>query len=293
LSNGFRIGEHLAELRQRLKVIFISLVVVIVVVFLLPLNPSQLLNLNAVYYTTPVSVFLSYVVSYTLPAGWVLIPFTVSAPLEILLIAAAVMGLAIDMPIITYEVYKFVDPALKPDERRMAYPVIASTTALFVVGLAFGYFLLAKFVFIAMAPFYSAVGITPPYYIQAVDFYTIVFLSVVFSGIAFTTPIFVYLLIRFGILPPELFTKNRVWIWVITYIVTALITPDGGPVLDVILFVPVIFLLEIGVFLGRRSVQGANGASGSDTKGGVVCPSCGTMLETPSLFCPKCGRSIA
>ena len=293
MSSGFRIGEHLAELRQRLKVIFVSLVVIIIVVFLLPLNPAQLLSLNAVYYTTPVSVFLRYIVGYTLPSGWVLIPFTVSAPLEILLIAAAVMGLAIDMPIITYEVYKFVDPALKPEERRMAYPVIASTTALFIVGLAFGYFLLAKFVFIAMAPFYSAVGITPPYYIQAVDFYTIVFLSVVFSGLAFTTPVFVYLLIRFGILPPDLFTKNRVWIWVITYIVTALITPDGGPVLDVILFVPVIFLLEIGVFLGGRSIRRANGQAGTDTKGGVVCPSCGETLDRPALFCPRCGRSIA
>ena len=293
MSEGFRIGEHLAELRKRLKVIFISLVVIIIVVFLLPLNPSQLLNLNAVYYTTPVSVFLHYIVGYTLPSGWELIPFTVSAPLEILLIAAAVMGLAIDMPIITYEVYRFVDPALKPEERRMAYPVIASTTALFLVGLAFGYFLLAKFVFIAMAPFYSAVGITPPYFIQAVDFYTIVFLSVVFSGIAFTTPVFVYLLIRFGVLPPDLFTKNRVWIWVITYIVTAVITPDGGPVLDVILFVPVIFLLEIGVFLGKRSVRSKEGTPVTETKGGIVCPYCGSKLETPSLFCPRCGRSIA
>ncbi|HUI23911.1 MAG TPA: twin-arginine translocase subunit TatC [Nitrososphaerales archaeon] len=293
MSSSFKIGEHLTELRHRLKVVFISLVVIIIVVFLLPLNPSQLLSLNAVYYTTPVSVFLHYVVSYTLPSGWELIPFTVSAPLEILLIAAAVMGLAIDMPIITYEVYKFVDPALKPEERRMTYPVIASTTVLFIVGLAFGYFLLAKFVFIAMAPFYSAVGITPPYLIQAVDFYTIVFLSVVFSGIAFTTPVFVYLLIRFGILPADLFTKNRLWIWVITYIVTALVTPDGGPVLDVILFVPVIFLLEIGVFLGGRSVRRANGPASSETKGGVVCPFCGEILEKPALFCPRCGRSIA
>ena len=293
MSNGFRIGDHLAELRQRLKVIFISLLVIVVIVFLLPLNPSQLLSLNAVYYTTPVSVFLQYVVGYTLPAGWVLIPLTVSAPLEILLIAAAVLGLAIDMPVITYEVYKFVDPALKPEERRMAYPVIASTTVLFIVGLAFGYFLLAKFVFIAMAPFYSAVGITPPYFIQATDFYTIVFLSVVFSGLAFTTPVFVYLLIRFGILPPDLFTKNRVWIWVITYIVTALVTPDGGPVLDVILFVPVIFLLELGVFLGKRSVRGKGGTPTTETKGGIVCPFCGATLERPVLFCTRCGRSVA
>ncbi len=293
MSSGFRFGEHLSELRHRLKVIFISLIVVIIVVFLLPLKPSELLSLNAVYYTTPVSVFLNYVVNYTLPSGWVLIPLNVAAPLEILLIAAAVIGVAIDMPIITYEVYRFVDPALKPEERKMIYPVITSVTVLFLVGLAFGYFILAKFVFIALAPFYTAIGITPPYYIQAMDFYTIIFLSVFFSGVAFTSPVFVYLLIRFGVLPPDLFSKNRVWIWIITYVVTAIITPDGGPLLDVILFVPVVLLLEIGVFLGSRSVKRSGRGASTEAKGGVVCPSCGEALDRPMLFCDKCGKSIA
>ena len=264
----------------------------IVAVFLLPLKPSQLLNLNAVYYTTPVAVFLQNVVSDTLPSGWVLIPFHVAAPLEILLIASAIVAVAIDMPIITYEVYKFVDPALKPDERKLVYPVIGSTTLLFLVGLAFGYFVMAKFVFVAMAPFYSAIGIAPPYFIEAMDFYTIVFLSVFFSGVAFTSPVFVYILIRFGILPPDLFSKNRVWIWIATYIVTAFVTPDGGPLLDVILFVPVILLLEVGVFLGRRSVGATMNEPGPGS-GRIVCPSCGKALETPMLFCDKCGRSIA
>ncbi len=292
MSTGFRFGEHLAELRHRLKVVFLSLLVTIIVVFLLPLNPSQLLNLNAVYYTTPVAVFLQRVVGDTLPAGWVLIPFHVAAPLEILLMAAAILAIAIDMPIITYEVYKFVDPALKPEEKKMVYPVITSTTLLFLVGIAFGYFILAKFIFIAMAPFYTAIGISPPYFIEAMDFYTIVFLSVLFSGLAFTTPVFVYLLIRFGILPPDLFSKNRVWIWIITYVVTAIITPDGGPLLDVILFVPVVFLLEIGVFLGRRSVRDRHAEEPEDT-GKLVCPSCGEALDHPMLFCEHCGKSIA
>jgi len=291
LSEGFRFKEHLDELRRRLKVVFVSLFVVILVVLVLPLNPPQLLNLNAVYYTTPVSVFLQHVVQDTLPSGWTIIPFHVAAPLEILIIAAAVLGVAIDMPVISYEVYRFVDPALKEQERKLVYPVITATTALFLVGLAFGYFILAKFVFVAMAPFYSAVGISPPYLIEAMDFYTIIFLSVFFSGLAFTTPVFVYLLITFGVLPPDLFSKNRVWIYIATYIVTAVITPDGGPVLDVILFVPVILLLEVGVFLGSRSARRRQ--SGSGARREIVCPSCGAVMDKPQLFCAKCGKSIA
>ena len=291
MSEGFRFGEHLAELRRRLKVVLLSLLIVVLVVLVLPLDPSQLLNLNAVYYTTPTSVFLQHVVHDTLPTGWTIIPFHVAAPLEILIIAAAVLGVAIDMPVISYEVYKFVDPALSDQERRFLYPAVIVTTSLFLVGLAFGYFILAKFVFIAMAPFYSAVGISPPYLIEAMDFYTIIFLSVFFSGLAFTTPVFVYLLIRFGVLPPSLFSQNRVWIWIGTYIITAVITPDGGPVLDVILFVPVILLLEVGVFLGARSVKGRE--SPPPSRRGIVCPSCGTVLSKPMLFCENCGKSIA
>ncbi len=291
MSGGFKFGEHISELRRRLKVVFLTLLTTVVVVFLLPLNPSQLLSLNAVYYTTPVSVFLQGVVQTTLPAGWILIPFHVAAPLEILLIAASVLSVAIDMPIITYEVYKFIDPALKQEERKLVYPGIAATSALFIVGLAFGYFILARFIFIAMAPFYTAVGIAPPYYIEAMDFYTIIFLSVFFSGLAFTCPVFVYLLIKFGILPPSMFSKNRVWVWAFTYVVTAIVTPDGGPLLDIILFVPVIFLLEVGVYLGGRSVRGKEEAE--EPAPGIRCPYCGYLMATPKLFCDSCGKSIA
>ncbi len=291
MSEGFKFRDHIAELRRRLKVVATAFVVTIILVFLLPLDPSQLLNLNSVYYTTPVAVFLQGVVRTTLPSGWVLIPFHVAAPLEILLLASFVLSVAVDMPLITYETYRFIDPALRSEERRMVYPVIAATTGLFLVGLAFGYFILAKFVFIAMSPFYSAVGIAPPYLIEAFDFYTIIFLTVFFSAVAFTAPVFVYLLIRFRVVSASLFSRYRVWIWIGTYVVTALVTPDGGPILDVILFVPVIALLELGVFLGRRSVGG--GEERAEPPRGVECPFCGHRMDPPRLFCEKCGKSIA
>jgi sec-independent protein translocase protein TatC len=291
LSEGFKFKEHIDELRHRLKTVAIVFVATILVVFLLPLNPSQLLSLSAVYYTTPVAVFLQSVIGSILPPGWEIIPFHVAAPLEILLMASFILSVAIDMPVITYEMYKFIDPALSPEERRMVYPVIAATTLLFLVGLAFGYFILAKFVFIAMAPFYSAIGVSPPYLIEALDFYTVVFLTIFFSAIAFTTPVFVYLLIRFRVVPASVFSKYRVWIWAGTYVVTALVTPDGGPILDVILFVPVIALLELGVFLGRRAT-GERGETPEPPRG-IDCPSCGYHMDLPRLFCERCGKSIA
>ena len=285
MPEGLGLREHINELRHRLKVIILSLAACVLVVLLLPLDPEQLLNLNAVYYQTPVSVVLQSVKADVLPSNWTLIPFHIGAPLEILIFAALVLGLAIDMPVITYEIYRFVDPALKPSEKKMVYPVVLSATTLFVVGVLFGYFVLAKFIFIAMAPFYTAVGISPPYFIEASDFYTIVFLSVAFSGVAFVTPVFAFVLIRFGVVSPRFFSKYRAIIWGATYIATAFITPDGGPVLDIILFVPVITLLEMAVFIGKRYAPAT--AVEEERK----CKWCGALIDEDDLFCGNCGKA--
>ena len=287
MSLGLGLSEHLTELRRRLKVIFVSLFAAVLVVLLLPLNPLQILNLNIIFWTSPVTVFLQAVENYTLPAGWKLIPLTIGAPLEVLLYASLILGLAVDMPIIGYEVYRFIDPALKDEERAMVYPVVTSATILFAVGLLFGYFVLAKFIFIAMAPFYTAVGLTPPFFISVSDFYSIVFLCVLFSGVAFVSPVFVFLLIRFGIVPAGFFRKNRVFIWAATYIVTAIITPDGGPLLDVMLFVPVIALLELSIFVAGR--YGPKGPATSKP----TCKYCGEVMEPVRPFCQNCGRAVA
>ena len=286
MSGGLRLSEHIEELRRRLKVIFVSLFTAVLLVLLFPLRPAELLNLNSVYYTTPVSYLLQRVVADTLPAGWKLIPVTVGAPLEVLIFASLVLGLAADMPVIAFEVYRFVDPALREKERRTVYPVVLSATVLFVIGILFGYFVLARFIFVAMAPFYTAVGLSIPFYISVSDYYSIVFLSVLFSGAAFTSPVFVFLSIRFGLVPPGFFGKNRVLIWAITYVVTAFVTPDGGPVLDLILFVPVILLLEASVVFGKRYAPTVN------EKGAPRCAFCGSGVEHSGPFCQNCGRAL-
>ena len=284
MSEGLKLSEHIDELRRRVKVVFITLMVAILVVLLLPLNPRELLSLTTVYWTTPVTIFLGAIRGYVLPPNWQLIGFHVNEPLEVLLVASIVLALAIDMPVIAYETYKFIDPALKEKERRAVYPVVISATCLFIVGVLFGYLILARFIFFALQPFFGATGAATV--IDVSDFYFIVFLTIVFSGAAFVTPVFVFLLIRFGVLSPKFFSKNRVLIWAVTYVVTAIITPDGGPLLDVILFVPVIVLLELAVLIGRRYAPETLESSAP------ACKYCGAILEPRRMFCEECGRAV-
>lgn len=274
-SEGLNVTEHIDELKHRLKVAFLSYVVLLAAFLLAPADPSKMLTLTGTYQPF-VAFFLARVKLDLLPAGWTLIAGPLTAPLEVYLIASLILALAFNSPIFAYETMRFVSPALTEREKGMVYPFVTASTTLFAVGILFGYFFLAKFLFVALTPFFETAQASP--FINVTDFYSVVFLTIGMSGFSFTTPVYVFALIRFRVLSPQTFRKNRVIIWVIVYIATALVTPDGGPVLDVILFVPIITLLELAVWLGARSLRNQEGRCrycGADLAGAAFCPSCG------------------
>ena len=214
--------------------------------------------------------------------------------MEIYFVAALLLALVIDMPVIAYETYKFVDPALKPNERSLIYPFIAATTILFAAGILFGYFILAKLLVVALSPFYVASGIS--FQVDAAAFYYVTLLIIGATGVSFTAPVFVYSLIRLRVLSADFFSKNRVIVWFVLWVITGLIlTPDGGPLLDLVIFVPIVTMVEIAVWLGRRNVKGSEPPPSPPGKPmwEVKCPSCGRLQRKPTLFCEFCGKGIA
>jgi sec-independent protein translocase protein TatC len=280
--DSLNIGEHISELKHRMKVAFLSYVGILAILLLAPAEPAKAITFTGTYVPF-VAFFLARVKIDLLPAGWTLIASNLTAPLEVYLIASVVLAAVFNSPIFAYEVMMFVTPALTDKEKGLLYPFVISSSALFTVGVLFGYFLLAKFLFIALEPFFVTAQTQP--FINVSDFYSIVFLTVGMSGFAFTTPVYVFMLIRFRVVSAQTFRKNRVIIWVVVYIATAIITPDGGPVLDIILFVPIIVMLELAVFLGGRSVKNIEAKQDEDK-----CRYCGAKLGG-ATFCPNCGRA--
>jgi len=301
LSSRFQFTEHIEELRKRLRVVAISFIVILLILLFFPANPVNAIHNPGQYLSlqflqnTVIAAFLGRVKTDLLPAGWTLLAAKgIGEPMEIYFVAAIILTAAIDMPIIAYETYKFIDPALNEKERALIYPFVASMSVLFVVGLLFGYYALAKLLIIALAPFF--VSTQTAFLIDAGAFYYVIFLIIVATAASFTSPVFVYTLIRLRVMSADFFSKNRLIIWFIIWVVTGLfLTPDGGPLLDVIVFVPIVAMVEIAVALGRRSVKGLPPKDQGQTgrEGGIVCPHCGAHLATPMLFCEKCGRSIA
>ena len=301
LPSRFQFTEHIDELRKRLRVVAISFLVILLILIFFPANPLNAIQNPGQYVSlqflqnTVIAAFLGSVKADLLPAGWTLIAAKgIGEPMEIYFVAAVILTAAIDMPVIAYETYKFIDPALNEKERALIYPFVTSTSVLFVVGLLFGYYALAKFLIIALAPFF--VSTQTAFLIDAGAFYYVIFLIIVATAASFTSPVFVYTLIRLRVVSADFFSKNRLIIWFIIWVVTGLfLTPDGGPLLDIIVFIPIVAMVEIAVALGRRSVKDLPPKDQSQTRrgGGIVCPHCSAQLATPMLFCEKCGRSIA
>lgn len=290
--------EHLGELRTRLKRVFLVYVVVLLFLVMLPSNPLEQARHLEQYFTlqflanTVTASFLHRVQADILPAGWTLIAAKgIGEGMEVYFVAALILALVICMPVIAYETYKFVDPALKEEERGLLYPFVISTSALFAAGILFGYFVIARFLVLALSPFFQATGTQLS--IDSAAFYYVIFLVIGSTGASFTIPVFVYALIRLGVLDADLFSRNRVVIWFLTWVVTGLfLSPDGGPLLDLVIFVPIILLLETAVRLGRRSVRKAR--PGMPARLGTPepgCKYCGARLSPGKLFCPKCGRA--
>jgi sec-independent protein translocase protein TatC len=225
-----------------------------------------------------------------LPAGIQLIAAEFTAPLEVYLIASLILGVAASAPVIAYEVYRYVDPALYPEERKAVYPFVISFTVLFLLGVVFGYKVLAPFMLWAMLPFVRLTNSLP--IINVMDFYNLVFITVLVTGFSFTMPVFFVLLVRFGIIKTSYVTTRRRYIYAALYIITAVITPDGGPIADIALFVPMAILLEIAVFFGKRYEKTEGMATPARQKLVYTkCRFCGELLTSPKGFCPICGKS--
>jgi len=282
--------DHINELRVRFKLVFYSVIVATIFFMVFPANASFIRDPLA-FYDPAVALVLKQVVNDVLPPEIQLIAGEFTAPLEIYLIASVILGVGVSTPIIAYEVYRYIDPALYPHERSAVYPFVTSFTMLFMMGAVFGYKILAPFMLWAMIPFFRIANATPIIYV--IDFYNLVFVTTAVTGFSFTLPVFFVLLVKFGVLKTSYVTDRRRYIYAAMYVITAVITPDGGPLADLALFVPMVALLELAVLFGRRYEKTRSTSyTPQDVKPlHSKCRFCAGLLDPSSSFCSRCGKS--
>ena len=226
--------SHLVELRTRLLRAAMAVVVVFVVLFIYP-------GASVIYDVLAQPMLASLPEGTRMIATGVITPFMV--PVKVTMMAAFVIAL----PIVLYQAWAFVAPGLYRHEKRLALPLIVSSTLLFILGMAFCYFFVFRTVFHFIATF-APQSITPAPDIEAyLSFVMTMFMA---FGITFEVPVAVVLLVRTGIVDLAKLRAARGYVVVGAFVVAAVVTPPDV-VSQFMLAVPLCLLYELGLLCAR------------------------------------------
>ncbi len=284
--------EHVAELSKRIRV-WITVFIAATAFFLIAPGDANFLSNPFSLYRPFIADVLQVIRERVLPANGSiqLIAGTFTAPVMLYFVASAVFGFIVSVPVLAYEMYKFVNPALTDREKKSTGPFVVGFSALFVAGALFGFFVVTPLIVWSSLYFFGFTGARALIGID--DFYNLVFFTTLASGIAFTFPVFLVLLIKFNVVRTTLFTKNRFYLYIIVYVLTGLVTPDGNPISDILLFTPIIVMTEAALLIGRKYEKGR--ATGTGVRWPALdfkrCSFCGGPIDAGGVFCGHCGRS--
>ncbi len=238
--------SHLAELRQRL----IVSVAAVGVAFILAFNfRDRLLALLLWPLSTDVVVgrrfpFVSFVGKPPIAK------LTALAPAETLWThfkVAFIVGLVVALPIVLYELWKFVEPGLLPKERRFAGPFVLFSTLSFYLGMAFCFLIVLPMAMQFLLTFDPNVQQMPRFG-EYVDF-TLKFLLA--FGVIFELPLAMTIGARLGIVTPQFLAKNRKYAILLNFIIAAILTPTPDVFNQSLMAVPMCILYEVGILAAR------------------------------------------
>jgi len=155
-------------------------------------------------------------------------------------------GITLALPIVLWQVWRFITPGLHPNEKRYAVPFIISSVVLFLMGAAIAFWTLPK----ALEFLVSYSGdvtplFTPSKYIGLVTIMMLAF------GIGFLFPVLIVFLELVGVLTPQQLSGWRRYAIVLIVVVVAVITPSGDPYSLMALSIPMIIFYEVSILIGR------------------------------------------
>lgn len=161
--------------------------------------------------------------------------------------AAFVAGLIVSSAVVFYQMWQFIMPGLKPNERKYFFPGLFFTLLCFTIGLCFSYFILIP----TVLPMLYGMGTeTITAKINLNDYIGFVLRLILVSGLIFELPIISFLLTRIGILNPVYLQKYRRYSIILIFIFAAIITPPD-PASQIMMAIPLLMLYEISILVSK------------------------------------------
>jgi sec-independent protein translocase protein TatC len=225
--------SHLIELRTRL--VRASAVVLVVFIVLFAVWPGA----AAVY------DFLAQPMMNALPEGSKMIATGVITPFMVPMKVTMMLALMISLPWVLYQAWAFVAPGLYTHEKRLVAPLIISSSALFMLGVAFCYYFVFGTVFKFINEFAPKSISVAPDIENYLDFVLTMCLA---FGLTFEVPIVVIVLVRMGLVTVEKLKSIRPYVIVGAFVIAAVVTPPDV-MSQLFLAIPLCLLYEVGLLL--------------------------------------------
>jgi sec-independent protein translocase protein TatC len=217
--------QHLSELRKRLLYAVIGMAIGIIISLLVSDYTLELL-------ARPIGGFES------------LLSIEVTENIGVFMRVTLLGGFIISLPFILLQIYLFISPALKPNERRWIFRAVPLAFVLFLTGAVFSYLVMLPAAIPVLVHFKGPEVL--PKWKDYVDFVT----SLIFwAGISFEMPLIAFVLAKIGIVSAKQLLQGwRVAIIVIA-VAAAVITPTGDPINMALLMLPLLLLYGLSILL--------------------------------------------
>ncbi len=235
-DQGQSFVSHLIELRGRLMRAVLAVLVIFLVLF--PFS-EEIYN------------FVAQPMLRHLPEGSSMIAIDVASPFLTPFKLTMVAAFLVAFPVIVYQLWSFVAPGLYKHEKKLAIPMLVSSTVLFYLGCAFAYYLVYPLIFAfftSVAP--AGVAVTPDI-AKYLDF--IIVLSFAF-GFAFEVPIATIILVATGVTTPESLGQKRPYVVVGAFTIGMFLTPPDM-ISQTLLALPMWILFEVGILFSRLLIK--------------------------------------
>lgn len=159
-----------------------------------------------------------------------------------------VLGVAISMPYIFWEIWRFIKPGLLPEEKKSARGFVFISSGLFLTGILFGYYIIAPFAINFLAGYEIENVQSTSSLASYVNYLTMFTIP---TGLVFQLPIVVYFLSKIGLVTPAFMRSYRRHAFIIILILAAAITPPDI-ITQMLIGVPLYFLYEISIVISKR-----------------------------------------
>lgn len=229
-------GEHLLALRRMVVIIASAIFICFFLVFYLFSQP-----------------LIDFILQPVTQRGIAVIATKVAESLMMRMKTCLVASIVICMPVIIWQIWGFVGPALYRDEKKMLRVLFFMMVLMFLIGVIFAYLTVFP---MAIDLFYEASqGVAIPMW-SVEGFFNFVLSFVLPFGLMFELPVVIYILARKGKVTAKALAKNRKYFILGAAIVAAILTPPDV-VSQVLLLLPLLVLYEVSVLIARLAKQQA------------------------------------